>query len=90
MICQSDIADWLGENKQNDILLLISLTNFQLNCELIDWERNDTQIYCKRICILFKWKWWANSVICSRYNAAWFVGDLQDHGLLVDISMNNC
>ena len=57
---------------------------------MIDWKRIDTQIYCKRICILFKWKFWTNCVICSTYNAAWFVGDLQDHCLVVDISLNNC
>ena len=55
-----------------------TLNNCYLYCIQIDWERNHNLIYCERICMMFEWKCWTNWVICSRYNAAWFVGDLKD------------
>ena len=55
-----------------------TLNNCYLYCIQIDWERNHNLIYCERICMMFEWKCWTNWVICSKYNAAWFVGGLND------------
>ena len=62
-----------------------TLNNCYLYCIQIDWERNHNLIYCERICMMFEWKCWTNWVICSKYNAAWFVGGLNDDVLVVDI-----
>ena len=92
MICSRYNAAWIVEVLQDHGLVswyFFEQLLFELLVDALK-AQSCADIYCMRICMLFEWKCWTNCVICSAYNVAWFVGDLQDHCLVVDICLNNC
>ena len=90
VICCRYTAAWVvGDLKYHGLVVDISLNNCLLNCS---W------LFESVICADILWhdlhavwmKCWTYWLICCRYTAAWVVGDLKDHGLVVDIFLHNC
>ena len=70
-----------------DVLVVdSSLNTCLLNCKLIDWEGNYKvkYVYLDDLHAIW-WERLTNCVICSKHNAAWFAGGLNDEVLVVDI-----